>query len=99
MTFLRFFRFPFLLVLLMFCWGAAAETLSGKVVRVVDGARWCFLPSGTYRSGFDFPGLIALSAVSRSASARKRHSWTASGERLSPSNGTSATGGSRSSGK
>ena len=36
----------------MFCWGAAAETLSGKVVRVVDGARWCFLPSGTYRSGF-----------------------------------------------
>ena len=46
MKFLVLLRLSFLLVFLALSWGAAAETLPGKVVRVVDGDTLVLLASG-----------------------------------------------------
>jgi len=53
-------RWSFLLVFLALSWGAAAETLPGKVVRVVDGDTLLLLTSGNVEerirlSGIDCP--------------------------------------------
>ena len=60
MKFLVLLRLSFLLVFLALSWGAAAETLPGKVVRVVDGDTLLLLTSGNVEerirlSGIDCP--------------------------------------------
>ena len=60
MKFLVLLRLSFLLVFLALSWGAAAETLAGKVVRVVDGDTLVLLASGSVEerirlSGIDCP--------------------------------------------
>ena len=60
MKLLVLLRWSFLLVFLALSWGAAAETLPGKVVRVVDGDTLLLLTSGNVEerirlSGIDCP--------------------------------------------
>ena len=60
MKLLVLLRWSFLLIFLALSWGAAAETFSGKVVRVVDGDTLLLLTSGNVEerirlSGIDCP--------------------------------------------